>query len=40
MDGVSADLTAEWVLKALGETFGTGDAKKSWDISLLPFTPA
>ena len=34
MDGVSADLTAEWLMKALGTTFG--NPTQTWDISLIP----
>ena len=33
MDGVSADLTAEWILNALGNTIG--DPKQTWDFSVI-----
>ena len=34
MDAVSADLTAEWVLKALGTTIG--NKQESWDYTIFP----
>ena len=33
MDGVSADLTAEWIMNALGNTIG--NPKGTWDFSVL-----